>query len=334
MEKLSTFQHETLEILKQLEYCCDRFEIYNPGEELEDKYLWISFDDIDFTVLKNGKHIHDIEQYLQKNGVDFHITFDLENEFPDMYIDPEHPNYDFVQLGQINGESIQDIKTRIKKIIFELSPEEKTNEVEDILIKNREKKKDKNIFKFDFVQPIQWDGLTLKIKDGKEDLEVAYKDKALGTKNYIDLGFSSNTKNHKPNRGWQLLVILSVFQLRNITEATPANIGPMFKNHTGGNGITKENVYQTKRILSDTLKTIFKTNEDPFTDKKEFYEPIFTILPEPGLRHPEIWSSRIKNNESQEPSFFEDKEGESSYDDEILFNNEDPDDDKDIDEQY
>ena len=339
MENLTLFQYETIKILKQLEYCCERFEVYNPGDKLEDNFLWISFDDIDLTVLKKSEHIKDIEQYLQKNGVDFHITFDLENEFPDMYIDHEHPNYDFIQLGQVNGESIQDIKTRIEKLIFKINPEEKINKSENILAKKREKKRDKNIFKFDFPKPIQWGELTLKIKDGKEDVEVVYKDKYYGTKSYIDLGFSSNTKNHKPNRLWNLLMMLSIFQNGNITGATSANIGPMFENHTGGFGIKKENFYQTKKLLSDALKTIFGTEEDPFIDRtkidrKEYYELLFTILPEPALRNEDPWSKRLMTGESPKPFFIEDKEGENPYDDETMFNNEDSDDDKDIDEQY
>jgi hypothetical protein len=246
-----------------------------------------------------------------------------------MYIDHEHPNDDFIELGKIQGEDLQEIKTSIKNLILKINPEEKIEGVKIL-----EKDKIRNSVDFDLPKHFEWSELELKIKEGKEDVEIFYKEKNLGIKSYVDLGFSANRKEHKPNREWNLLIYLSVFQKLNITEATPANLGPMFKNHTGGFGIKKDNVYQIKKILSDALKTIFKTEEDPFTDKKEYYEPKFKIEPEPGLRHDEIWSPRIKNDESQEPLFFKDNDNEKPYDDETLFNDEDSDEYKDINEEY
>ena len=175
--------------------------------------------------------------------------------------------------------------------------------------------------------------MVLKIKEGLEDLEILYKDKYIGKVSYVDLGFSATKTNHKPNRAWKLLIILSVLQRENITLATPEKLMSMFKGYAG-NGITKENVYQIKKLLSDALKIIFRIEEDPFTDRKEYYEPKFTILPEPTLRNEEPWSKRLMTGESQEPNFFEDKEDESPYNDETLFSDEDPDDDKDINEEY
>ena len=123
MENLSILERESLEILKQLERCCQIANLNNPEKIKEEKFLFISFNDIDFTVLKKGEHIHDVEKYLKGNGVNFYITFDLENEIPDMYLDKEHPTNDFIQFGIVKGENIQIIETSIKVLINKLNPE-------------------------------------------------------------------------------------------------------------------------------------------------------------------------------------------------------------------
>lgn len=121
MENLTLLEQEALEILKQLEYRCESIELHNPEYVKEKKFLEITFGDLNFSVLKKGENIYDVEKYLQKNGLDFSITFDLINEFPDMYIDDKHPIGDFIQLGIIKGENIQSIKTKIKELINKLN---------------------------------------------------------------------------------------------------------------------------------------------------------------------------------------------------------------------
>lgn len=121
MENLTLLEQEALEILKQLEYRCESIELHNPEYVKEKKILEITFGDLNLSVLKKGENIYDIAKYLQKNGLDFSITFDLINKFPDMYIDDKHPTDDFIQLGIIKGENIQVIKTRIRGLIDNLS---------------------------------------------------------------------------------------------------------------------------------------------------------------------------------------------------------------------
>lgn len=121
MKNLTLLEQEALGILKQLERCCEVIELHNPEYVSEKKFLEVNFGDLDFSVLKKGENIHDIEKYLQKNGVNFSITFDLINEFPDMYIDREHPDESFIELGVIRGENIQDIKEKIKGLIYKIN---------------------------------------------------------------------------------------------------------------------------------------------------------------------------------------------------------------------
>ena len=79
------------------------------------------------------------------------------------------------------------------------------------------------------------------------------------------------------NRRWFLLTILSVLQNKDITQATPDNLMPMLK-RDNSHTIKKDTVHQTKKLLSEDLKDIFETKENPFTDNKKYYEPKFKIL--------------------------------------------------------
>ncbi|MBU1557872.1 hypothetical protein KKC45_02830 [Patescibacteria group bacterium] len=118
MENLTILEKEVLEILKQLEYCCEAFILYNKNSK--DKFIPVMFADINLKVLQKGEHIHDVEKYLQNNGVNFSITFDLENDVLDMYFDKEHPDERFIEFGEIKGKSLSDIKKSIQLLYFKL----------------------------------------------------------------------------------------------------------------------------------------------------------------------------------------------------------------------
>jgi len=164
---------------------------------------------------------------------------------------------------------------------------------------------DKSTFNLGITEAVQWNKVVLKVKEGKKDLEIFYDGNLIKTASYIELGFSANKKNHKPNKSWYLLIALSALQKTDIQQATPEQIKFMLK-ETSRNEISKDNVYKTKERLSNVLKFIFNTIEKPFVDRIEYYEPIFKILPEPVLRNEEIWSARLNNDESQEPLYFKD----------------------------
>lgn len=130
MENLTLLEKEALEILKQLERCCERVELHNPKYAEEEKNLDIMFNDLDFSVLKRSENIHDVEKYLQKYGVDFHITFDFEDDIPLTHIDREHPTEDFVELGVVKGKNILATQSRIKELIKELTSKGSIKRVE------------------------------------------------------------------------------------------------------------------------------------------------------------------------------------------------------------
>ncbi len=124
MEKLSILEQESLEILKQLERCCEGIGLHNPEKIIEDKFLYIAFSDIDFNVLKKTENIYDVAKYLQKNGVNFFIQGnDLIDRFPGMPINKYLPFNNNTQLGIVKGENIQVIETSIRVLINRLSSE-------------------------------------------------------------------------------------------------------------------------------------------------------------------------------------------------------------------
>lgn len=119
MATLTILEKETLEVLEQLEYRCEQFELYNEdafGGEIE-----VMISDVERGSLKKIEDLYDIAKYLQKNGLDFSLTFDLENDSPDWHIDSNHPTFDFIQLGIIKGKDVKTIKESIAKLKMKLS---------------------------------------------------------------------------------------------------------------------------------------------------------------------------------------------------------------------
>jgi len=135
---------------------------------------------------------------------------------------------------------------------------------------------------------LKWEKVTLKVKEGLQDIEIHYDGKHIKTADYIELGFSASKKNCKPNMKWRLLIILSVLQSIDKTKATVDGLLPMLAEYSK-HKTDRSNIHQTKKALSDALMTIFNTDENPFVNNRVFYEPKFIILPEPTLRDQAIW---------------------------------------------
>ncbi|MEI6280945.1 MAG: hypothetical protein WCP17_03040 [bacterium] len=145
MDDLTILEQESFKILKQLEYCCDSAKLRNlevrqeiikhKQNHYEDdvgalnlallkqkKFLVIPYSEIDFSVLKKHKDIHDVANFLQENGVPFHLSLDFIFDDPTRLEVSENPDDIYSELGIINGESIEEIKTSIQKLIKKLSP--------------------------------------------------------------------------------------------------------------------------------------------------------------------------------------------------------------------
>lgn len=165
-----------------------------------------------------------------------------------------------------------------------------------ILGVNRPQKK-KGSVEINIPEATQWEKVELKIKDGLRDIEIWYDNQHLITADYVELGFSANKKDHKPDRKWNFLCILSVLQNEDITQATPNNLMTMLAKYSGK--ATKiANVHQTKRLLSKELRRLFKTSDDPFYENRVHYQPKFKILPEAVLRTKEVWKQGGRLNEN------------------------------------
>lgn len=150
-----------------------------------------------------------------------------------------------------------------------------------------------------FPEIVQWEKVLIKIKDGLQDAEVFYNDKHIITASYVELGFSATKKDHKPDRKWNFLCILSVLQNEDITKATAQNLRPMLAKYSG-RAIKISNVHQAKKMLTSSLRTLFKTSDDPFVVNRNYYEPKFRILPEAVMRQKELWKQGGRLNENTE----------------------------------
>lgn len=255
MENLSIFKKEVLKILRQLERCCDVIEQYNKdgGGPFE-----IMISDIDPRFLKRTVDLYDIAKSLQNKGLDFFITFDLENDIPEMYFDREHPDERFIQLGIIKGESIQGVKIKIKELIGSLNPEVPAQKLELVMPELKVKmveesaiikgKKRIHLPKF---KPTDWSKISIRFLD-KFNVLITTDKKEMTPSDYEALGFADE-KRDKPNTAWTLLYGLS------------QNNG-----ETGQLGVPiPETIRQHKKQLSDRLKLIFKNDTDPFYDPTE-----------------------------------------------------------------
>lgn len=149
-------------------------------------------------------------------------------------------------------------------------------------------KKNKSSFGLSIPSPIDWTKLTIKFKEGMNDVEIWYDNNHVQNTDYIELGFSSNKKNHKPDRNWVFLTLISYLLSTDIKEATPLALSDMVAKYT--RKATKVGtIHATKKNLSKKLKQLFNTNESPFMATREYTEPKFKLLSETLMRNPELW---------------------------------------------
>lgn len=196
----------------------------------------------------------------------------------------------FNKLIKIGGEFTNEDREKLNQALQAI------NEIKQEIFKKPIQKK-KNNLNLIFPEAVQWEKVVLKLKEGGNDIEIHYDGKHIKTASYIELDFSANKKNHKPDRKWGLLSILSVLQNEDIRKATPDNLMSMLGRYSG-NTIKKDNIHQTKKLLSEALKERFGTKENPFTDNKIYYEPRFKILPDPMMRNNEMWKRGGEYNDN------------------------------------
>jgi len=147
-----------------------------------------------------------------------------------------------------------------------------------------------------FPEPVQWEKVTLKIKDGQQELEIFYDNNHIITADYVRLGFFSGKKQQKQDRQWGFLCALATLAATDIKQATAENMRNMV---TTGKTLSINNVQQAKKSFVERLKDIFQTRNNPFRDTRDYYEPRFTILPEPSLRREKMWPQGGPLNENR-----------------------------------
>lgn len=145
-------------------------------------------------------------------------------------------------------------------------------------------------------EPVQWEKVTLKIKEGKQEIEILYDNSHIITADFVRLGFFSGKRQQKPDRQWGFLCALATLAATDIKQATAENMRSMIAQ---GKKPSANSVQQAKKSLVERLQSIFKTRDDPFRNTREYYEPKFAILPEPSLRRKELWPQGGPLNENR-----------------------------------
>ena len=245
MEQLTILEKESLEILKELERCCEAME-ENPSQVEKEKCVKVMFTELNLVDLKNFQRTQDVVYYLQRNGVNFVITFDLINDTPDMYIDDEHPSGEYIELGRIKGENLEEITFAVQSLIQKLTQKTTLQTIEkkeNILVTN---KKRTTLPKF---QRTDWSKVSIKFIDERNFV----LSNSIETKPCIpeSLGCLDN-RNQKPDGAWKFLLKVA-----------------------NGNGITnsigkkeREKQKKHKQRATDILRMIFNDDTDPFEKEK------------------------------------------------------------------
>lgn len=117
MENQTLLERKVLNVLKQLEYLCDSASFLYEDLIKKQKYLQVTFNDINFSEITVPDDLYVIEKYLQSNGLDFHMTTDPANP---PILDEDHPSLEEFEFAVIDGNTIQEIKTKIKDIILNI----------------------------------------------------------------------------------------------------------------------------------------------------------------------------------------------------------------------
>ena len=159
-------------------------------------------------------------------------------------------------------------------------------------------KRARHTIELSFPEMVKFEKVMFRIKKGMHEIEIFYNNNHLQTADYIQLGFFTGKKQQKQDRQWGFLRALSTFATTDIQEATAYNMCRMVATNTNST-LSIGNVHQIKRTLVKRLRAIFKTDDNPFHDRRDYYEPKFTILPEPVLRHEEVWPQGGKLNENR-----------------------------------
>jgi hypothetical protein len=167
--------------------------------------------------------------------------------------------------------------------------EVKTINVDPVETKHRAKKQ--QLVTMSPKENFSWEKVEIKVKDGRQDIEIFYDGKNELTASFDDLGMADGRTENRPSKEWHFLCCLADMSLVDYESATTILVNRYLNNATSSN--TKvTSVYTAKKNLSKHLKIIFSTDTNPFLNVKELglYRPIFKMKPEPTYRQNELRS--------------------------------------------
>jgi hypothetical protein len=112
--ELPILERQTLSILKRLEYQSNITRLSDP----EASEVHIHAHDLDLSSLDKVEDLEGVALYLQGEGLDFYVTFDLRNDVPhELHFQGSD---EWEEIAVVKGKSIKDIEEKIKEIELKL----------------------------------------------------------------------------------------------------------------------------------------------------------------------------------------------------------------------
>jgi hypothetical protein len=157
-------------------------------------------------------------------------------------------NLFFFHLKTIGDHSKEELYEQLKIALQDVEVLKRSHQILSDTRPNNRKNLKKYTYTFPKEDKFDWSKLELKFKDGMEEMEIFYNSKLVVTKSYIELGFSANKKEYRPNREWELLKALSIHQETDFVNASPNNLPVSFQTKQGQK-FSSDNLHQTKKLL-------------------------------------------------------------------------------------
>lgn len=142
MERLSKFKKDVLKVLNNLQNCCDVVESYKHNAK---SGIIFSFGDM-LPPLKGQDNLRDVMQYLNKNGLDISITFDLDSDPQQLVRSMKFDSVESVPLGLIKGKNLKSIQEAIRDNIEKLHDQLKAPVSQDVTKRSTTTSKKKQKF--------------------------------------------------------------------------------------------------------------------------------------------------------------------------------------------
>lgn len=267
----------------------------NVEKSLYSFFLLNAFDGVRNSTIKNY-----IEKALSSPSPEVNlIGCFLYQSKPQIKIDDIEDNFSsYVLQKKVRGRKVKPAETSVDADYFIIRKESliPVDSPATILGTNRMKYIKQSV-SLTFPEPVKWEKVLVRIKEGMREAEIFYGSTHITTADYVELGFFTGKKTQKQNRLWHFLCAIAMLSATDITQATADKMRAMVAVNSK-TIVSTGNVYQIKRSLVKRLRDIFKTEEAPFYEGRPYYEPRFRIEPEPELRRETLWKQGGRLNEN------------------------------------